>query len=77
MQEVSPTSGPVGSDVHIKGTGLSSVTSISVGQGSTQSFTQVSDTELRFQVPQGATTGVVIVSGPAGTVTSPSPFTVV
>jgi hypothetical protein len=71
-----PRSGGVGTNVRLKGTGLSSATSVAIGSVSTPAINKVSDTELAFSVPDGATTGPIIVTGPSGSATSSFDFTV-
>lgn len=56
-------------------TALAAVTSVAVGAGSTPVLKKVSDTELVFAVPDGATTGPITVSGPSGSATSKFDFT--
>jgi IPT/TIG domain len=69
-------SGGVGTNVRLTGTGLSSATSVAIGAASTQAIDKVSDTELAFAVPDGATTGRIIVTGPSGIATSSFDFNV-
>ena len=61
----SPTSGPVGTQITIAGTGLNGATNASVG-GVAAPLTIVSDTRAVVTVPPGAATGVLILLGPSG-----------
>jgi uncharacterized repeat protein (TIGR03803 family) len=67
--------GTVGQTVGILGQGFTGTTSVSLN-GSTMIFTVVSDTFLQAKIPAGATTGVVTVTTPAGTLTSNVVFNV-
>lgn len=70
-----PTSGPVGTNVTITGTGFTGTTAVKFG-GTSASFTFGSDTSLTATVPTGATTGTISVTAPGGTATSANAFTV-
>lgn len=75
ITSLTPSAGAVGSSVTIGGTGL--VTAFSVTfDGTSASFTVVSDTEITATVPAGATTGPVAVTTNSGTATSATSFTV-
>jgi uncharacterized repeat protein (TIGR03803 family) len=68
-------SGKVGSTIEILGQGLTGASKVSFrGVGAT--FTVVSDTYLTAVVPAGATTGLVTVKAPGGTLTSNRVFRV-
>ncbi|MGV9004261.1 beta strand repeat-containing protein [Flavobacterium sp.] len=72
-----PTSACVNSSatITINGTNFTGVTDVSLnGVSATYSF--VSDTKITATLPNGATTGTVTVTAPAGTGTSASNFTV-
>jgi uncharacterized repeat protein (TIGR03803 family) len=69
-------SGKVGQTGAILGQGLTGTTSVSVNS-TPASFTVVSDTYIRVTVPTGATTGLVTVETPSGTLTSNVPFHVI
>jgi hypothetical protein len=69
-----PTSGRVNDSVQISGTNLNSVTRVSLN-GVNAPVSQGSDFYLIVSVPLGATSGPFRLDSPAGTVTSPSPFT--
>lgn len=67
--------GPVGKTVEILGQGFTGATGASFN-GTSANFKVVSDTFLEAQVPAGATTGLVTVTTPSGTLTSNKPFRV-
>jgi IPT/TIG domain-containing protein/flagellar hook capping protein FlgD len=71
-----PTSGPVGTQVTVNGTGFSGTTSVQFN-GSAASFTVVSSTRLHATVPAGAGSGPISVGNPTGTFASGSSFTVI
>jgi hypothetical protein len=72
-----PVEGAVGTLVVIQGTGFTGVQTVTFGGGvEVASVTQASDTELRVMVPEGAKTGPITVTTPAGTGTSTRAFTV-
>jgi IPT/TIG domain len=72
-----PIEGPAGTQVVIQGTGFAGVQTVTFGGGvEAASVTQATDTELRVTVPEGATTGPITVTTPAGTGTSTGAFTV-
>ncbi|MGA2133921.1 MAG: choice-of-anchor tandem repeat GloVer-containing protein [Bryobacteraceae bacterium] len=71
-----PTSGKVGADVTILGTGLSGATSVTF-HGTASSFTvNATGTSISTTVPAGATTGPVQVVTPGGTLSSNVTFRV-
>ena len=70
-----PTSGAVGSAVTILGTNLTGATAVSFN-GTTAKFSVVSATEINATVPTGATTGMVKVTTPRGTLSSNVSFAV-
>jgi len=72
---VSPLSGPPGTVVTISGTNLGGATAVKFGS-SKAAFTVVDDGTLTATVPANASTAVVSVVTPLGTVKSPSAFTV-
>lgn len=76
ISSFSPTIGPVGTTVTVNGTGFTSATIASVNSGTTVPVTVISDTQLTFVVPNGATSGVVKVTSPSGTATSSGTFTI-
>ena len=67
--ETQPTMGQVGSAVVILGTNLTGTTSVTFN-GTSATFSVVSDTEITTTVPTGATTGPVQVTTLSGTLTS-------
>jgi subtilisin family serine protease len=70
-----PTSGGVGTSVVITGTGFTGATGVSFNLVP-GSFTVDLDTQITATVPDGATTGMIIVTTPAGTGISATQFTV-
>ncbi len=70
-----PTSGAVGAAVTILGTNLTGATGVFFN-GTLASFAVVSSSEIATFVPTGATTGPVVVTTPAGIVTSNVNFVV-
>jgi predicted amino acid-binding ACT domain protein len=71
-----PTAGTVGEQVTVFGSGFDSVTDVAL-DATAASFTAISDGELRFPVPAGATSGVLSMTSLGGTITSPSTFQVI
>jgi PKD repeat protein len=76
ISSFTPTSGPVGASVDILGTSFTNATGVAFN-GTSATFTLDSDSEIHATVPEGATTGQITVTTPAGTGTSSSSFTVV
>jgi len=70
-----PTSGRVGSSVKILGNKLTGATSVTFN-GTAATFKVASSSEITTNVPEGATTGVVKVVTPNGTLTSNTVFQV-
>jgi len=70
-----PTSGKVGSAVHILGTNLTDITSVTFN-GKAATFKPGTDTSFTATVPAGATTGTVKVVNSGGTLVSNVRFTV-
>jgi len=66
---VRPT-GKVGQTAQILGTGLTGSTSVTFNGVKADTFNVVSDTYMTATVPSGATTGKVVVTTPAGSLTS-------
>ena len=76
--EFTPNRGPIGSSVTIYGTAFSTTPSQNQVKfnGVATSVTSATSTEIVVQVPVGATTGPIVVTTPAGTATSSTPFVV-
>jgi uncharacterized repeat protein (TIGR03803 family) len=75
LVETVPVAGPVGQSVIILGNGLTGSTSVTFN-GVAAAFTVESDTYIKATVPKGATTGVVSVVTPSGTLKSNPQFVV-
>jgi uncharacterized repeat protein (TIGR03803 family) len=75
LVETAPRAGPVGQSVLILGNGLTGTTSVTFN-GVAAAFTVESDTYIKATVPAGATTGMVSVDTPAGTLNSNPQFVV-
>jgi hypothetical protein len=71
----SPTSGAVGAAVTITGTALSGASTVTFN-GVKATITSDTSTKIKLTVPTGATTGVIKVVTPGGTVKSTTSFTV-
>jgi uncharacterized repeat protein (TIGR03803 family) len=69
VSAISPTSGPVGTEVTITGTGLTQATTVEF-HGTKATFTVVSDSEITATVPSGATTGAISVTTKGGSAIS-------
>ncbi|MBA3914022.1 MAG: hypothetical protein H0X25_09275 [Acidobacteriales bacterium] len=70
-----PAGGTVGSSVIILGNALAGTSAVTFN-GTSATFTVVSFTEIRARVPTGATTGLVRVTTPLGTLKSNTVFQV-
>jgi uncharacterized repeat protein (TIGR03803 family) len=70
-----PVAGKVGKSINILGNGLTGSTSVTFN-GVPAAFTVESDTYIRATVPEGATSGVVSVATPSGTLNSNPQFVV-
>jgi len=75
ISSFSPTSGPVGSQVVITGTGLTQTTKVTFGGVAATNFTK-SATQVTATVPTGAVTGKIGITTAGGTATSATVFTV-
>lgn len=73
--ETNPGSGKVGWKVTIFGGNLEGATAVTFN-GTAASFNVASGTKITATVPSGATTGVVEVTTPGGTISSNLPFRV-
>ncbi len=71
-----PTNGPVGTSVTIKGNSFTGTTKVTFGGIAATSYQAVSDTQVDALVPTGAVTGPITVTTPGGTGTSTTNFTV-
>lgn len=71
--ETQTSSGPTGSSVTILGTNLNGATSVAFN-GAAAAFTVVSRSEITATIPSGATTGLVVVTTPNGTLKSNKKF---
>jgi uncharacterized repeat protein (TIGR03803 family) len=69
------TSGKVGAAVKILGTDLTGASSVTFNR-TAATFSVVSSSEIKTAVPAGATTGIVEVTTPGGTLTSNATYTV-
>ncbi|RTQ53384.1 T9SS type A sorting domain-containing protein [Hymenobacter gummosus] len=76
LTSVTPGSGHIGSQVLLTGGYLKTATSVAFNGVAAPAFTALSGTQLIATVPAGASTGAVTVTTPAGTATTPTPFTV-
>ena len=77
ITNISPTSGTVGSQVTITGTGLLGATQVTFGGVQASSFTINSATSITATVPTGAATGKVVVKEPGTSGSSAGAFTVI
>jgi hypothetical protein len=75
ISSFTPTSGPVGTTVTIRGAHFTGTTAVAFN-GTPASFTVVSETEISATVPTGATSGPISVTTPAGSATTTTAFTV-
>jgi uncharacterized repeat protein (TIGR03803 family) len=75
ITKFAPESGPVGTSVTITGTGLKQTTKVTF-DGKSATFTVISDTEVKADVPTDATTGKIAVTTKGGSATSAASFTV-
>jgi uncharacterized repeat protein (TIGR03803 family) len=72
----SPTNGPVGTSVVIKGESFTGATEVVFACGKKASFVVNSETEITATVPAGAMNGAINISTPGGAVASTASFTV-
>ena len=71
-----PASGPVGTVVTVTGTNFTGATGATLNGTAVTGFMAMSATSVMFNVPTGATTGLIAVTTPGGTATSSTSFTV-
>lgn len=76
LSSLLPGSGPVGSPVLLRGSNLVGTRTVTFNGVAATSFAVVSATELVATVPVAATTGPVVLTTPAGSATSATPFVV-
>ena len=69
-----PTGGLVGTQVTINGNFFTNATQVTFNGMVAPGFVIVSATQITVPVPAGATSGLIIVTGPVGSGTSPTPF---
>jgi hypothetical protein len=75
LSSFTPSSGPAGTNVTISGSHLSGATTVSFN-GSPAAFTVNSDSQIGATVPNGATSGPIAVTTPAGSATSSTSFSI-
>jgi len=73
---IQPAIGPLGTPVTILGTNLGGTTNVAFN-GTPATFNVISSSEIETSVPAGATTGMVQVTAPGGTLSSNTDFQVV
>jgi uncharacterized protein (TIGR03437 family) len=73
--EARPSFGKVGRVVRILGNNLTGTTSVTFN-GTSATFTVVSDSHIEATVPTGATSGMIEVTAPSGTLSSNVAFQV-
>ncbi|RZL16177.1 MAG: T9SS type A sorting domain-containing protein [Hymenobacter sp.] len=71
-----PGSGPVGATVTVTGTHFNGTTGVMLNGAAVPNFVVVDAATLTFEVPAGATSGLIAVTTLGGTATSTSAFTV-
>jgi uncharacterized repeat protein (TIGR03803 family) len=76
IKSFTPKSGPVGTTVTITGVNLTQTTNVTFDGIAATTFTVKSNTKLTAMVPEGATTGTIAITTPAGTTTSAASFKV-
>ncbi|HWY54631.1 MAG TPA: choice-of-anchor tandem repeat GloVer-containing protein [Terriglobales bacterium] len=76
IKSFNPTSGKVGTPVVITGTTFTGATKVTFGGVASTNFKGDSDTQVTATVPNGAVTGKIGITTPAGTATSSGIFTV-
>ncbi|MFN8155666.1 MAG: IPT/TIG domain-containing protein [Bacteroidia bacterium] len=76
VTSVTPSNGPVGTSIVVKGSRFTGTTQVQIGSGSTTTFTLSGDTMITMLVPAGATTGIVKLTNLCGTNSAGPTFTV-
>jgi len=76
IKSFTPKKGPVGTTVTITGVNLTQTTNVTFDGIDATTFTVKSNTKLTAMVPEGAETGTIAITTPAGTATSAASFTV-
>lgn len=72
--KTNPSFGRPGYSVNILGTGLTGASAVTFNGTPATTFTVVSDSLIKANVPTGATTGTIQVTTPTGTLSSSGPF---
>jgi uncharacterized repeat protein (TIGR03803 family) len=76
IKSFTPKKGPVGTTVTITGVNLTGTTEVTFDGIVATTFTVKSNTKLTAMVPEGAETGTIAITTPAGIATSATSFTV-
>lgn len=76
ISSFTPTNGVVGTEVTIAGTNFASATDVKFNTTSASIFTIDSATQIRANVPSGASVGKISITTPGGTAVSATDFTV-
>jgi hypothetical protein len=76
IKSFKPASGPVGTEVKIKGVSLTQTSGVAFGGVAATTFVVNSDTEVTATVPTGAQTGPISITTAGGIATSVATFTV-
>jgi hypothetical protein len=76
IDSFTPTGGPLGTTVDIRGSNFSGATEVRFKYSKSDSFTVDSDSEIHATVPYGATTGPITVTTGSGEGQSSSSFTI-
>jgi IPT/TIG domain len=75
LLKISPTSGPIGALVTIKGSGLAAATQVELN-GTSAPIVTLARKKIVASIPSGAMSGKIVVVLPGGTATSKRTFTV-
>lgn len=75
LAAMTPTAGPVGTEVDLVGVGFRAVTELELN-GVAVAFVVDNDSHIVFQVPAGVSSGAVTLTAPCGSVDSPADFSV-